>query len=57
MFFFCIFRARVKSADNNAYLLDDDSVVNGHLTKRICPEGVESLLSQVSPVLFRFSVN
>lgn len=41
------FRARVESADKSVYFMADEDVVNGYLTKRICPQEGSVTLKQV----------
>ncbi|KAK3098147.1 hypothetical protein FSP39_016638 [Pinctada imbricata] len=42
-------RARVKTSDTNAYILDDNDVSDGYLTKRVCRQNLKDILSHISP--------
>ncbi|XP_063403363.1 uncharacterized protein LOC134687195 isoform X1 [Mytilus trossulus] len=41
-------RARVESADKSVYFMEDEDVVTGYLTKRICPQEGSVTLKQMS---------
>lgn len=43
-----LIRARVESADKRVYFMEDEDVVNGYLTKRICPQEGSVTLKQMS---------